>query len=330
MPQSSPIRAGVDALRREPAVVLAEIAWRWAFGAAAIALSTASLMVYLSTLTVSRAELLGVRSRSPWLVVDAVVHILSGSGPRLALIVFWAATALTIAWIAAASLGRAATLTRLCNERIGYSTLAQNARVGQPPTFGRIVLLHVVRAVFFWVSTIAFIGATILADRAARAGSEPSFGVYALVFLSLSLVITFAHSRVSWLASVAAIFVMLYGVRVAPALERSIALYARRPGQITKINTIFGVVHFAVFLAAGFMSLSALALLGQVPAGVSLGLFAVIMLAYFAFADFLYIARVAAYVSLIEGDGPTWVAQPGQPGSVLPSSAPAPPLESPA
>ena len=326
MPQGSPIRAGFDSLRREPAVVLAEVAWRWTFGAAAMALGTASLMVYLNTLTVSRAEMWALRSKAPWLMADAVVHILEGSGPRLALILFLVTAALTIAWIVTASMGRAATLARLCHEATASPTLAQSVKLGHP-TFRRVILLHVVRVVFFFACAIAYVGVVILAGRAAGTGSEPSFGVYALVFILLAMVITFAHSRVTWLASVAAIFVVRYDETVVRAMQRSGALFIRRPGQITKINTVFGLVHFVLFVVASFMSLAGCALFGQVPAGIALAVVGLITLGYFAFADFLYIARLAAYVALIESDEMPVVPAPAQPEPALPSP---PPLESPA
>ncbi|MBV9086227.1 MAG: hypothetical protein JOY79_01970, partial [Acidobacteriaceae bacterium] len=116
MDQSSPIREGFSSLGRDSAVVLAEVAWRWAFGAAAIALSGAALLVYLNSLTVSSAELWGLRSRTPWLVVDAVVRILRGSGPRFLLTALLVTFGLSVARIVAVSLGRAATLARLCSD----------------------------------------------------------------------------------------------------------------------------------------------------------------------------------------------------------------------
>ncbi|MBV9609562.1 MAG: hypothetical protein JO187_08390 [Acidobacteria bacterium] len=337
MDQSSPIREGFSSLGRDSAVVLAEVAWRWAFGAAAIALSGAALLVYLNSLTVSSAELWGLRSRTPWLVVDAVVRILRGSGPRFLLTALLVTFGLSVTWIVVASLGRAATLARLCSD-VRNPAVASELAVAtsqsefpvRPHEFRRLVVLHFIRAVFFYATMIAYIGAAIVADRAARSGTEPSLGVYLVIFFLLAIVISFARSRVVWLASVAVIYVVAQGHSVVCALQRAAGLYTRRPGQITRINTIIGLMHFVIFMVASFMSVSAFVLFGEVPAGVVIVAIALIALLYFASADFLHIARMAAYVSLIEGEDSTLAPHPSVPDPARPADATAPPLGSPA
>jgi hypothetical protein len=281
---------------RVPAVFFAEIAWRWTFGAAAIALCTASLLVFLNTLEVTRAEQWALGTGTPWLVLDAVAHILGGSGPRFLLITFLDAVGLAIAWVAIASAGRVAVLAGLCG-CAGMQRELTDSRLGT------VVLLHVLRASLFWAAMLAYGGAAILAERITIVDGSPSPGGYLVLFIVLTIVISFVHSRLKWMASVATIFAVRDGAPSVRALARSGDLYVRHAGQITRINTVFAVVHFFAFIPATLMSVSALALVGAGHARVlGLGLAVLITLVYLAFSDFIYIARMAAYICVIDSD----------------------------
>src|SRR5207244_6909817 len=103
MAQSSPILEGFRAVFRRPALALAEITWRWSFGAAACALLLLLFVEYLDTLPVTRSDVFFLRSRHPYLVSQAIAHILSGSAHRLVIATSFVAAALTISWIFVAS-----------------------------------------------------------------------------------------------------------------------------------------------------------------------------------------------------------------------------------
>ncbi len=99
-----PISEGFRTAFREPAIVLAEIAWRWSFGLAALALAAGSLFAYLATLPVTGIELLAAAQRHPrWLIADAIGHMLRG-GPRLVMAAAIVLPAIFVLWIAAATL----------------------------------------------------------------------------------------------------------------------------------------------------------------------------------------------------------------------------------
>lgn len=75
MKPRSPTLEGFRAILRRPSFGLAEIAWRWSFGAAAGLLLIFSFFEYLDTLPVSQGDLLLLRTSQPVLVSRAVVHI---------------------------------------------------------------------------------------------------------------------------------------------------------------------------------------------------------------------------------------------------------------
>src|ERR1700720_4538895 len=113
MKQRSPTLEGFRAIFRRPSVALAEILWRWSFGAAAGLLLVFSFFEYLDTLPVSKSDLLLLRTGQPALISRAVLHIFRGSAFRVVETAIVLLLTLGAAWIVVASLGRAATLKAL-------------------------------------------------------------------------------------------------------------------------------------------------------------------------------------------------------------------------
>src|ERR1700735_4623106 len=109
----SPTIEGFRAAFRRPSLTLAEIMWRWIVGATAAAVCLFGFFEYLDTLPVTNGELLFLRTRHPYLVGEAIAHILRGSLNRAVLAALLAALMLCILWMLAASLGRMATVRAL-------------------------------------------------------------------------------------------------------------------------------------------------------------------------------------------------------------------------
>jgi len=304
MASESPISAGFRTAFREPAIVLAEIAWRWSFGVAALALAAGVIFAYLDTLHVSRIELLALRSGAPWLVADAIAHILRGSGPRLAIAVAIVSPAMAILWMAAAGLGRAATLKAL---------LGPEARVRLVPQIG----LNFMRASVALASLIGYLGAAIIAGRAASSDANVRLGIFLLVFVVLGTAITLVRSRVNWFLSLGAISSARHGRDTFTAIGEAVGLFRRHAGKFAGAGAVFGAIHGVLFAFCTVVCLLALSLAGRVPPVATVFLLTGITLAYFAVADFLYIARLATYVAIDESDRTPPVAVAYEPPPAL-------------
>ena len=81
MPHPSPSRAGFDAVVRRPAVLLAEVCWRWCFGITSLTLLAATAILFLGTIRVSDAEMQLAKSGSPWVAADVVALAADPSAP---------------------------------------------------------------------------------------------------------------------------------------------------------------------------------------------------------------------------------------------------------
>src|ERR1700730_10864190 len=113
MTQRSPTIEGFRLMFSRPSLGLAEIAWRWAFGSAALLSLTFLLVEYLRTLPVSSGDIFLLRTRHPILVSQAVAHIFQGSAVRLGKATFLLSLLLSVAWIVLASLARTTTVKAL-------------------------------------------------------------------------------------------------------------------------------------------------------------------------------------------------------------------------
>ena len=305
MASESPISEGFSRAFRQPAIVLAEIAWRWTFGLGALALAVASFGAYLDTLRVSNLELLVLRGHLHWLIADAVGHMLQG-GPRLATVAAIVLPAIILLWVMAATIGRTATLKAL---------LRRETPVALGPQFG----LNFLSASVTLASLIGYLGAAILADRTASDAGDVRGGVFLVVFVVLGTLIAIVRSRINWFLSLGAIPAVREGHDTFTAISEAVGLFRRHPARFAGAGAVFGIIHGVLFAFCTVVCLLALSLTGKAPPVATLFVLAVITLAYFAAVDFLYIARLAAYVALDEID------RTPPPMAVVAESAPAVP-----
>src|SRR4051812_7554150 len=148
------IRSGFRAVRENPALIFGEIAWRWAFGAASWALLILTVRTIMRGIDVSSAEVAFARSNDAYLIADAVVRILVQVLPRLAHALLILVPLLSLCWIAAATIGRAATLRSL-TDSTGFSPASSSQTI-------RLLALNAVRALFTVATALAFFGTVFL------------------------------------------------------------------------------------------------------------------------------------------------------------------------
>jgi hypothetical protein len=289
---------------RRPSLGLAEIAWRWSFGATAFALLAFSLVEYLDTLPVTPGDLFLLQTRQAPLIARAVEHILGGSVVRVMEAAVVMAVGLALAWIMVAALGRAATLKSLLAyfeaEGSGQRPPSQSED-GKPAKWSLSALLglNFLRVAVTFSGVIGCLAALVLAGVASPA-HDPLPGLSFLVFCVVLLLVWMAWHTVSWFLSVAAIFVVRDGQNTFGALVAAVDLFRDRPGPVLAAGTWFGSAHLGAFVLASVAAGFPLAFAGVVPPGLVLVGLLLVTCVYFAMADFLYIGRLAAYVAICQ------------------------------
>ena len=297
MKRRSPTLEGFRILFRVPSLGCAEIAWRWSFGLAVTALVALSFREYLSTLPVTAAEMFMLQTRQPALILQAMSQIVHGSAPRALVALTVLFLSLTLGWIVLASLGRAATLKTICEY---FQDKEQSKAAGAK--LGTLIGLNFLRAAALLAAVVSSIGAALVSG-AASSKADPSPGTAMLIFWMLMLFVGLAWSIMNWLLSLASIFAVGGERNTLESLAAAVDLCHRRPGPVIAVATWFGIAHTIAFVIASTVVAFPLGFAELLPVGMVLGGVLLLMLMYFAVADFIYVGRMAAYLFLIQNEG---------------------------
>jgi hypothetical protein len=301
MSRVSPTFEGFRAALRRPSLTFAEIAWRWTAGAVAWALSLFWFIEYLDTLPVSNADATLLSTRQPLLVGRAIAHILRGSLHRGVLAVSLAVIALSLLWIAAASIGRATTVRALFDyfRRSIASTVSTTHGRTKPRPLRSLMGLNFFRVAVVLASFLAFVGAAVLAGFASP-DRNPQPGLAFLLFLPLAGLICMVCWALNWLLSMASIFAVRDGEDVLSALSAAVTFSRERSGPVFAVSTWTGLAHLAALSVAATAFSLPLAFIQIAPKRLILATVILGTLAYFAVVDWLYMARLAGYISITE------------------------------
>jgi hypothetical protein len=330
----SPTTEGFRAAFRRPSLTLAEVMWRWTAGGTAAALFVFSLFEYLSTLPVTNGELLFLRTRHPYLVGEAIAHILRGSLNRVVIAALLAALLLAVLWIVAASVGRIATVRGLLDyfrrdgagnvsaggvSNDGEGDVARNVSTNGP--LPALLRLNFLRAAVAVAALVGFVGASILAGFASP-DANPRPGVAFLLFLPLAALICWVWWALNWTLSLAGMFAVRDGEDAVGAISAAVAFCRERTGPVFAVSTWTGLAHLVAFVGATTVVSMPLGFAGVVPWRLVVAVMILVTVAYFALADWLYMARLAGYVCIAETPQALLVPLPP-----APPPKPAPPVE---
>jgi hypothetical protein len=316
---------------RRPSLSLAEIVWRFSFGAAAWISFTLAALAYLDTLPVTGSDLMKLRTGHPVFVSQAIVHIFHGSALRVVLAGVILFAALATLWILTASLGRGATLGPLLlhirsRAHLIQSTYDPVAAPSAPLTdapesihLRSLAGLHFLRVALALAACIGALGAITIANFAStKASPRPS-----LVFLlsaGMLLLIWALWSLLSWFLAAAPIFVVREGKDAFGALLDTATLFRKHAGSVIAVGSWFGLTHLMLLIAASTVVSFPLAFACLLPPAIVLGAAVLFTMAYFALVDALYIGRLAGYVAILEAPPPP---PPPLPPTPPPMAAPA-------
>jgi hypothetical protein len=308
----SPTAEGFRAAFRRPLLTLGEITWRWTVGATATTMFFFGLFEYLNTLPVSRREMLFLRTRHPYLVAQAIGHILRGSLPSAVISAIVAVVMLAVIWILAASLGRIATVRALLdyfrdkfeggNLAVGAATddtddISAEDSEGRP--WRAMVHLNTLRAAVALSALIGFAGAIILAGFASSP-LHPRPGLVFLLLVPLTGIICLVWWGLNWLLSLASVFAVRDGEDALGAISAAVSFVRTRLGPVMAVSTWTGLAHLVVFVGATTVIGMPLSVAGLLPWRLVLLGILVLTLAYLVVADWLYMARLAGYVCVAE------------------------------
>ncbi len=313
MPSSAPVRDGFRAIWCQPSVFLAEVAWRWSWGGAAILLAGLALFEYLHTLIVTRTDLMLLRLKHPLAVSRALADIFHGSGPRLVRTAIVLIPALALLWVLLGALGRFVTLRALIARNLPDWS-------AKPGSIRSLIGVHGLRVALSLAGLASLLGAAVVTSFVSKPAA-PHAGLALLLFVPLVLLISMVWSSLNWFLSVASVFVVRDGEDTFGSVAQAVDFCRRCGGKISAVGFWFGAMHLVAFVIGTTVVMYPVAVASLVPPAVTLALMGAVTLVYFAVADWLYVARLAGYLSLVE-----WGRRPVQESlpEVLPEPLPEP------
>jgi hypothetical protein len=308
----SPTAEGFRAAFRRPSLTLAEIMWRWTAGATAAALFFFGLFEYLDTLPVTNGELLFLRTRHPYLVGEAIAHILRGSLSRGVLAMLLAAMLLAMLWIVAASVGRIATVRGLLDyfrEDVAGRVLSVGvgndggrdvaSNVSTSTVLPALLRLNFLRVAVALAAVLGYVGAAILAGFASPDAS-PRPGLAFFLFLPLAGLTAWAWWALNWMLSLAGMFAVRDGEDAVGAISAAVTFCRERTGPVFAVSFWTGLAHLVAFVGATTAVSMPLGFAGVVPWRLVVVAVILVTLVYFTVVDWLYMARLAGYVCIAE------------------------------
>lgn len=285
MNNETPSRAGWRLARENPKLVLVEVIWRWSFGLAALLLLLQAIASILHRVTISDADWAALHNLDLHETPNAVAKILYLSWKVFCLVLAVLLPAMAVLWIAAATWGRAATL-KILQKRSNTTAVAG------------LTLLRVLLFLFTMiVAVLTVVGADMLATRPPYNPEEPDLLLYlAIVLIALPLIII-VWSILNWVLSLAPLFAVQEQKGTFASLAATFRSLRANARAYWSISGVYGTARGAALLAVIVLGVF-LGILGNNT--IILALLIALMLAYFVLADFLYVARLAAYLKIIE------------------------------
>ncbi|HTC95078.1 MAG TPA: hypothetical protein VK699_16660 [Terriglobales bacterium] len=284
MNNETPSRAGWRVARENPKLVLIEVSWRWSFGVAALLLLLLAGVSTLKRVSISDADWAVLRSFDPYKMANTVAALVVAYGKPLSLVLVALLFALAFLWMIAATWGRAATLKILRGSGTTATVTGLNLL--------RILLLLAALV----VAALATIGAAMLATHFSSDPEEPNLLVYFSIVVLVLPVIVILWAVLNWVLSLAPLFALGEQGVLAAVAATFRSLRAQRKAYWS-VSGVYGTIRGAGLLVLIVFGL-AMGAVGQDR--IIFALLVALLLLYFFFADLLYVARLAAYLQIVE------------------------------
>jgi hypothetical protein len=294
MAECRAVSTGFSTAFRRPAVWLAEVAWRWAFAVSAWLVIAYGVLLFLGSVPVSDADMLGLSGVIPSRVIPTIIHIFAGSGPKMARLALALLVALCLLSFLATSFGRAPILRSL---------LVRSAGRGST-----LVGLNLLRAVGLCLVVLTYAGCAFLIAHSstpqdpARPVSGANVHDFSLLFGALACVIAWLWARIDARLTLAGIVSLRRDVGVVASLADATDLSVRRLSQFAWVGFVFGFIKLVLVVGAFLGVLSAFSMFAAFSTAMSFVAVAFVLAVYSALANFFTIGALAAQIRVIEWD----------------------------
>jgi hypothetical protein len=278
-----------------------EVAWRWSFGAPALALILFKLRLVLmaatgGTLDPGRLGLdsallhdpVGALSADPMGAAAKFATAFSLVEPGVANLAVWLAPLVLVGWVVQSSVGRTMVLR--------YVDGALHVRVGTLMALQalRVATLTAVFAVWFrligWSARVAVTGPIAMK-------AEPNLVLYCGMLIVISLGMFCGWAVVSWVLGMAPLLAMAKNLGFVASLRETLRLGPVR-AKLVEINLVLGIVKIALIVLAMVFSATPLPFSSAESTEFLAWWWFGVALLYLVASDFFHVARISGYLDL--------------------------------
>jgi len=285
MNNETPSRAGWRLARDNPKLVLIEVIWRWSFGLAALLLFLQAFASVLRRVTISDADWAALHNLDLHDTPYAAARVIYLFWKVFCIVLALLLPAIAFLWTAAAAWGRAATL-KILQKRSNTFAVA-----------GLTVLRVLLVLAAVLVTVLVVMGAVTIATRPPYSPEQPNWLLYlAIWFIALPLILI-VWAILNWAFSLAPLFAAQEQKGALASLAATFRSLRRNGRAYWSVSGFYGTLRGVALISVILLGI-VLGALGS--SAIILALLIVLALAYFAVADFLYVARLAAYLQIIE------------------------------
>jgi hypothetical protein len=279
----NPITQGFHAVRRDPAIFLLEILWRWSFAIIAIFLLLFTGMLLLGPLNVGPSFSSAINTHNASKLGIIVLSIVLRLGAKLIAAVIIIPIVIALIWSFLVAAARRITVRRL--------------RPAQPPLgFRAMLALQLLRAFTTWIACLLLVGSIAGAIYVATQQARPDLTLFYVIAMPLVLVISVLWLIFNWYLSVAAIFGR-DGQSFRGAFRLTRQTVRRQFSDFAGTGFVFLLLRVAVLLIVVAICGLASGMMTSAPDSYSALMMAVALIC-FVTLDFLYASRMAAYLAL--------------------------------
>ena len=280
--------------RQEPAVVLAEIAWRWLFGGIATLLLGWTAIVFLRSVQITQADEFLLRTLNPAIIQYVLRELLHDKWGVLFRGAFAVGISLSLLWIVTATLARTAT-TRVLLER---SDSERGDKHGYDANLRSVCAIQTLRVALVWIGVAAYILSAFAASQVTSAGEQTHSFANAVGFLMLFGFAASLLSIFNWILFLAPIFAVRDSCSFRVATVVAWRFSRARAGGLLGLNLAHAGVRLVwlVFMS-GVVSVP-FGFIRLLPKSLIFLAVALLSLVYLAVADVLFASRWAGFIEL--------------------------------
>ncbi|HWC18014.1 MAG TPA: hypothetical protein VG498_13420 [Terriglobales bacterium] len=276
------MRDGFREVLRDPTLLLIEIGWRWSFGILAILVFIASVFLVLGGISVDSQRLNALAGLNLWQLEQTIANSLVVVARQLLRIGITAILFLAFCWTCLSAFGRYATIMR--------PAFMYKPRLGSCFAISAVRAAVAVGAIVLWIVVGAIAGTV---GAAGQTDALPNPGAVVAILVPTLILLFAAWSWTNWYLSLAPLFSEQHWQLSVAGVWSFVRSHRDR---IFEISIVSGMMRAVLFAMALILSLAMAAVITNPR--VLLADLTALSLLYFMLADFIYVARLAAFGKL--------------------------------